>query len=201
MSISRKMVIVAALAVLVIAGGGAVFAGSHSGVIQACVNSDSGTIKIVSADEECNDNWSSLSWSQEGPAGPTGPEGPEGPAGADGAQGPEGPAGADGAQGPEGPAGPAGDKGDKGDPGSALGASSQVVVGAGSTALSTAVCPAGTFAVGGGYFMVNDSPPFASYPSTTTAGTAPVGAPAPAWTVIKNPADSVAVTAYAICAP
>jgi hypothetical protein len=103
-----------------------------------------------------------------------------------GAVGPTGSDGADGATGPQGPS---------------SGAASQVVAGQGSTALSTAVCPAGTFAIGGGFFMVNDSPPFASYPSTTSAGTAPVGFPAPAWSVIKNPSDSVVVTAFAICAP
>ena len=46
-----------------------------------------------------------------------------------------------GPAGPQGPAGPA------------LGAASQVVVGpSNSTAVSTAVCPSGTFAVGGGCF-------------------------------------------------
>jgi hypothetical protein len=57
------------------------------------------------------------------------------------------------------------------------------------------------FAIGGGFNMERDSSVFASVPSTTNGTTAPAGAPAPAWTVIKNPADGVSVTAYAICAP
>jgi hypothetical protein len=127
-----------------------------------------------------------------GAVGPTGADGADGadgatgPAGSDGADGATGPAGSDGATGPQGPS---------------SGAASQVVAGQGSTALSTAVCPAGTFAIGGGFFMTNDSPPFASFPSTTSAGIAPVGSPAPAWSVVKNPSDGVLVTAFAICAP
>jgi hypothetical protein len=50
--------------------------------------------------------------------------------------------------------------------------------------------------------MTNDSPPFASFPSTTNGGTtAPAGSPAPAWTVLKASVPTEVVTAYAICAP
>jgi hypothetical protein len=49
--------------------------------------------------------------------------------------------------------------------------------------------------------MTNDSPPFASFPSTTAGGTAPAGSPAPAWTVLKATTNTDLVTAYAICAP
>jgi hypothetical protein len=169
------LVVLTIITALAIGGASAVLANGNSGnVIYACVNNNSGEVKIVAADTVCHENSTLVHWNQEGTPGQ------DGAPGADGADG---------------------EKGDKGDPGPASGAVSQVVAGEGSTALSTAVCPAGTFATGGGFFMTNDSPPFASFPSTTTAGTAPVGSPAPAWTVIKNPSDSVLVTAFAICAP
>ena len=176
MSFSRKILAVALVAILLIAGASLALASSHGGVIHAGVNNDSGTIKIVSAGEECSANWSSMSWNQEGPAGADGVDGIDGVDGVDGADGVDG---VDGT----------------------VGAASQVVVGNPNIALSTAACPAGTFAMGGGFFMTNDSPPLASYPSTTTAEPAPAGSPAPAWSVIKNPSDGVFVTAYAICAP
>ena len=185
----KRNLLVGLTIITALVGGGAsaVLANGNSGnVIYACVNNSSGTVKIVAADKVCSEGWTLVNWNQEGTPGTDGADGTDG---------------VDGAQGAEGPEGPAGEKGDKGDPGPASGAASQVVEGSGSTALSTAVCPDGTFAVGGGFFMTNDSPPFASFPSTTTAGTAPVGSPAPAWTVIKNPSDSVLVTAFAICAP
>ncbi len=187
------LVVLTIITAMAIGGASAVLANGNSGnVIYACVNDASGTVKIVAADTVCHENSTFVHWNQEGTPGMDG---------ADGSDGQDGVDGQDGQDGAEGPEGPAGDKGDKGDPGPASGAASQVVAGNESTALSTAVCPAGTFAIGGGFFMTNDSPPFASFPSTTTAGPAPVGSPAPAWTVIKNPADGVLVTAFAICAP
>ena len=181
------LVVLTIITALAIGGASAVVANGNSGnVIYACVNNNSGAVKIVAADTVCHENSTLVHWNQEGTPGMDGADGTDG---------------ADGAEGAEGPEGPAGDKGDQGDPGPASGAVSQVVAGNDSSALSTAVCPAGTFAVGGGYFMTNDSPPFASFPSTASAGIAPVGFPAPAWSVIKNPSDDVLVTAFAICAP
>jgi hypothetical protein len=187
------LVVLTIVTALAIGGASAVLASGNSGnVIYACVNNSSGTVKIVAADTVCHENSTLVHWNQEGTPGQDGAPGADGADGADGMDGQDGADGADGAD---------GEKGDKGDPGPASGAVSQVVAGRASIVLSTAVCPAGTFAVGGGFFMTNDSPPFASFPSTTGSGTAPVGSPAPAWTVIKDPSDSVFVTAFAICAP
>ena len=90
---------------LLVVGIVAFFLGSASlsvglaatGVIDACVNNSSGTIKIVSAPTQCSNNEIRLVWNADGVAGPTGPEGPTGPTG---------PQGLAGATGPQGPAGP-----------------------------------------------------------------------------------------------
>lgn len=107
-----------------------------------------------------------------GPQGPTGADGavgPQGATGADGAAGAQGPTGADGAVGPQGatgadgavgPAGPTGDVGPQGPTGAAGGVTGlQFVYAASYTqippltnqATSTASCPAGKVAIGGGY--------------------------------------------------
>lgn len=59
-------------------------------VIYACVNSSSGTIKIVSVTDECAGNEESVSWNREGPVGPQGTPGPQGPAGLPGPAGSSG---------------------------------------------------------------------------------------------------------------
>src|SRR5258706_9874951 len=71
-------------------------AATTAGVINACVNNSSGTIKIVSPSDTCPTNWTALSWADQGSAGATG---------ATGATGPTGPAGVTGATGPAGAAG------------------------------------------------------------------------------------------------
>jgi hypothetical protein len=58
-----------------------------TGVIEACVNNSSGTIKIVSAAAQCANNEIRLVWNAEGSAGATGPTGPTGATGATGADG------------------------------------------------------------------------------------------------------------------
>jgi hypothetical protein len=67
-----------------------------TGVIDACVNNSSGTIKIVSATAQCANNEIRLVWNADGVAGATGPTG------ATGATGATGPTGATGATGPSG---------------------------------------------------------------------------------------------------
>jgi hypothetical protein len=92
-----------------------------------------------------------------GPKGDTGPAGAVGPAGAAGPKGDTGAPGPTGSQGPVGPAGAKGDKGAQGDPGL-----SNVIAGAGyknswvgdgGATLQTArgECPAGQYAIGGGF--------------------------------------------------
>ena len=138
----------------------------------------------------------------QGPRGATGPQGPQGATGLTGATGPQGaqgatgatgpqgatgatgPQGAPGATGPQGAPGATGPKGDQGDPG-AEGVSGWVRVegkdaspsGYPTTATSTADCPSGTKALGGGYLItVGDKyctvPTMASYPGDDDTWTA-----------------------------
>lgn len=53
----------------------------------ACVNTRSGTIRMITASGTCLSTETKISWNQVGPAGPQGPTGATGP------QGPQGPAG------------------------------------------------------------------------------------------------------------
>jgi Collagen triple helix repeat (20 copies) len=73
--------------------------------IFACVNANSGAVRIVAQGAACRTPESLVTWNI---VGPTGPPGPAGPTGALGPQGPAGPTGAQGPPGPQGPAGPAG---------------------------------------------------------------------------------------------
>src|SRR5262245_54011906 len=72
--------------------------------IFACVNNNSGAIRIVAQGAPCRTPESLVTWNVVGPQGPPGPAGP---------------AGVLGPPGPQGPAGPPGPPGPKGDPGQA----------------------------------------------------------------------------------
>lgn len=100
-----------------------------TGVIDACVNTNSGEIKIVMAGETCKPNWMSLQWNAQGVAGAagatgatgatgltgaTGAAGANGAAGATGNTGLTGATGATGGNGPIGATGPGGPTGDSG---------------------------------------------------------------------------------------
>lgn len=121
--LGRVMLAVVMLAVGIGIGTGAmVVAQSTSEVYYACVNPNSGSIKMVDAATTCKKHEMKIDWNQTGsqgqqgiqgpqgevgPVGPVGPEGPQGSAGNDGAVGPAGPEGPAGPQGATGPAGPA----------------------------------------------------------------------------------------------
>jgi hypothetical protein len=115
-----KPVLVATIAALTLSV--VTLANAHGGdnddVIRACVNENSGEIKIVSRNENCRNNWERIQWNAEGQRGPAGPTGPQGPAGTVGPQGPVGLTGAAGPTGPVGATGPQGLPGPKGDAGS-----------------------------------------------------------------------------------
>jgi hypothetical protein len=127
-----------------------------------------------------NSNWSLLARKgDKGDIGPAGPQGPSGPQGPPGPTGPQGPPGIAGYVVVEGPA-----------------------VTMGLAATSTAVCPAGKFVLGGGYYAPSIAPlaavvqgnPIVIYNRPINSGTA--------WEVrtrnsIPNPAQQ---RAYAICA-
>ena len=78
----------AAVSVLAFVGLGVSMQISASGdnsdpnVIHACVNNNSGEIKIVTPDEECKKNWTAVHWSVGGPQGEQGPKGDPGAPGA-----------------------------------------------------------------------------------------------------------------------
>jgi hypothetical protein len=79
--------------------------------IFACVNANSGAIRIVAQGAACRSPESLVTWNVVGPQGPPGPAGPAGALGPPGPQGPAGPAGAQGSAGQQGPAGPQGERG------------------------------------------------------------------------------------------
>jgi hypothetical protein len=86
--LGSKLAIVVVLAAAIVGTTTVGFAGAiTTGLIYACVNNSSGTIKIVSATTSCASNEILLVWNGEGSQGPTGATGPEGPTG------PTGPAG------------------------------------------------------------------------------------------------------------
>lgn len=132
-----------------IAAGGTAFVSAQmsSTVIYACVNNNSGMVKIVSAPSACSGNERSLQWNLQGPKGDKGDPGPAGP---------QGPKGETGAVGPVGPAGPAGPPGP-------AGSAQQLVrheIRTPTRDISVldgivqlvAECPAGTVLAGGGYY-------------------------------------------------
>jgi hypothetical protein len=72
-----------AVALAVLAAVGA--AGAQSaGVIRACVNTNSGAVKIVGSGDGCAGSERLLTWNVQGPAGPQGPLGPAGASGVTG---------------------------------------------------------------------------------------------------------------------
>jgi len=96
--------------------------------IFACVNANSGAVRIVAQGAACRSPESLVTWNVVGPQGPPGPAGPAGALGPPGLQGPAGPAGAQGPAGPQGmrgepgergPYGPAGPPAPKDEPGQA----------------------------------------------------------------------------------
>jgi len=115
--------------VIAIIGSSAVAFAAGTGQIYACVNNGSGAVKIVAATTTCENNWTQVSWNQQGPTGaqgPAGPQGATGPQGVTGPQGPQGPkgdtgpqgiAGTNGTNGTDGATGPTGPQGPKGDTG------------------------------------------------------------------------------------
>ena len=146
---SKPGMVVALVAALIATTSIGLASAAATGVIDACVNSSSGELKIVGAGETCKNNWIKLQWNaqglpgatgatgatgltgatgatgQSGSQGPTGPMGASGATGATGSDGAtgatglQGPAGGTGASGATGPAGPQGQTGATGPQGPA----------------------------------------------------------------------------------
>ncbi|MHB8576442.1 MAG: hypothetical protein ACYDCQ_14050 [Dehalococcoidia bacterium] len=119
---------------LAIGAATAVSAGGSTtpAMINACVQPDSGQVRILVPDNDkatendsCKKSETALSWNQQGVPGADGAPGPKGDKGDIGAQGPQGlkgdkgDTGALGPQGAKGDMGPAGPQGSKGDTGAA----------------------------------------------------------------------------------
>lgn len=114
-------------------------------VISGCYHNHTGVLRIRGNGEQCRDQETAVEWNQQGPEGLPGPAGPAGPRGPTGPAGPPGPQGAQGSAGPQGPPG---------------GLAGRTVVSSAFTVpqstieftyVATALCPAGTVVLGGGY--------------------------------------------------
>src|SRR5258708_37312609 len=66
-------------------------AATSSGVLDACVTSGNGMMRLVNSSAACHTNETFVEWNITGPEGPAGPQGAPGP---QGPQGPQGPAAA-----------------------------------------------------------------------------------------------------------
>lgn len=109
----------------VLAATGVAVAGFSSGpppapsdnVIEACVSSNNGAVRIVKATDACAPGESRIAWNQTGPTGPKGDQGIQGIQGVQGVRGLTGPKGDKGDKGDVGARGPKGDQGIQGERG------------------------------------------------------------------------------------
>lgn len=168
--------VVMAIALLILVGAGAAFASdSPQGKVAA-----SATSTAKKAAKKYSKAYSAQYAKQFAVAGPAGPAGPAGERGA------LGPAGAVGPAGPTGPRGPAG-------------ATNVIQVLGPDDVNSTATCPSGQVAVGGGGLADEGAFLFGSYPIADTPGGTPNG-----WQVqarlVSNPATDAAARSFAVCA-
>lgn len=81
------------------------------GLINACVKTSNGQLRVVTSANQCVGGEQAVSWNIQGPQGPQGIQGPVGPTGPQGSAGPIGPQGEPGATGPTGPIGSQGEPG------------------------------------------------------------------------------------------
>jgi hypothetical protein len=179
--------------ILLVAGATTTTVRADGGTIRACVDVQSGALRIVPRGAPCGRHEASLEWNIAGARGPQGLAGARGPVGP---AGPPGPAGAIGPVGPSGPAGPAGPVGPE-RPASAL---KLIYVTAGiypGTAVSRAFCPSGTIVVGGGGVTLNRQGLQQSYPISDDTGGIAFGSTAVGWQVAAS--DFSAVQAFVIC--
>ena len=109
---ARAVTVVAAVALLAVAGAGVTSAAkaprSSAETIHACKHRQTGLLRVVGAASTCRRTEQRLSWNAAGRPGPAGPRGERGP------QGEAGPAGQQGLAGATGPAGPVGPQGQSG---------------------------------------------------------------------------------------
>jgi hypothetical protein len=73
--LNRTSLFVAVVGALLAVAGAASIVSAHGGdtnLVHACVKEANGFVRIVGADEDCNQNEYALDWGIEGPAGPSG---------------------------------------------------------------------------------------------------------------------------------
>jgi hypothetical protein len=138
----------------------------------ACVNGNSGELKMVSAGTTCHQNETLMSWDIAGPAGTPGPVGPPGPAGAPGPAGPPGSTGLTNVQYIEGGMYPG-------------------------TSVARAFCPDGTKVMGGGGLSLNQKGLQQNFPIADAGGLIAFGSIAVGWQVAAE--DFSDVQAHVVC--
>jgi Collagen triple helix repeat (20 copies) len=186
------------IALLVVAGVAS--AGRHGGprflAGPFCVAKKTGVIRSVKARQKCHKGEIRKRGVRvkggargpkglPGPAGPKGAAGPQGPTGATGAAGPRGLQGLTGPQGPQGAVGPAGIDGT-----AVVTVTSQ---GSAGQKTSTAACPAGDFALSGGFSAQGSVT--ASYRSDASGD--PTGDTG--WTASQSSGNTGSLTVYVYC--
>lgn len=113
------LLIAAGVAAGALTGIGAGYAAdpAPTGVIVVCLDTKTGTVRVILPAGVCTSRETRLAWNFTGPAGATGATGATGPTGPPGPSGAPGPPGANGTNGAVGPTGPAGADGAPGAPG------------------------------------------------------------------------------------
>jgi hypothetical protein len=120
----------------------------NQGTIYACMLNRIGTIRIVSALNQCSNRLETpMQWNVVGPVGPAGAQGVPGPAGVQGVPGPAG------AQGPQGVPGPAGTGGALSGFEIVTQISDPTPIDPGKFWTFTVSCPQGKIAISGGYAL------------------------------------------------
>jgi hypothetical protein len=160
---SRRLAVVAAAAVAVLAAGGVSYAmiPSSGGVFTACVNK-AGKMRLIDPDAgaTCRGNERQVTWNQTGPSGPAGAMGATGATGLKGDQGATGNPGQTGATGATGGTGATGAPGAPATPGQSGTPAGQVMLSAGATPFSVR-----SFQFGAGVGVSNTDPPVIGNPS------------------------------------
>lgn len=176
----RTLVSIGAALVIVLFVAVVVRADAPATTYYACVNTFSGTLRVVGAGTDCGNSDQLISWNQAGPQGPQGPVGPIGP---------QGPAGANGVSGY-----------------TTLSKTIQLLGGPIYDMSLSVDCPTGEHVMAGGY-SVPDGTVFAPNLPLTVFGDAPTGSSGVmggGWTITFNGAVGAgfnsSITVYAICA-
>jgi hypothetical protein len=197
------------IALLVVAGVASASHHSHHGAQRFlpgpfCVSKKTGAIRSVKARQRCHKGEIRKRGvrvkgvrGKQGLPGPVGPQGAVGPKGVAGPRGATGAVGPRGPQGPVGPAGPQGLQGPQGAVGPAGISGTEIVTitsqGSAGQKTTTAACPAGDFALSGGFSAQGSVTQ--SYRSDANGD--PAGDTA--WTASQSSGNTGSLTVYVYC--